>query len=86
MTTTDWRRYPRLNERGRGPATARQLWRLNREGLLAFRREAASSPLSNQECARVISELADARQRARFERESAARVQAPERDARVLPR
>jgi hypothetical protein len=70
MAVTDSRRYPRLNERGLGPATSRQLWRLNAEGLIAFRKEAAS-PLSNRDCARVISELADARQRARFEREPA---------------
>ena len=48
-----------MNDRGLGPATARRLWRLNREGLLALRKE-PGQPLSNRLAARVISELVDA--------------------------
>jgi hypothetical protein len=65
MATTDWRRYPQMNERGLGPATSRQPWRLNREGLLALRK-ARGEPLANRLAARVISEL-DANEPARFE-------------------
>ena len=59
MSATDWRRYPGMNERGIGLATSRQLWRLNREGLLALRK-APGEPLANRLAARVISELVDA--------------------------
>jgi hypothetical protein len=66
---TDSRRYPRNNERGVGPATNRQLWVLNRAGLLALRK-APDTPLANRQCAKVISELAELRLRERFEREA----------------
>jgi hypothetical protein len=45
-----------MNERGRGPATSRQLWRLNREGLLALRKE-PGTPLANRQAAAAIAEL-----------------------------
>ena len=64
MAATDWRRYARTNERGLGPATSRQLWRLNRDGLLALRKE-PGTPLANRQVAAVIAELVDHEQRAR---------------------
>jgi hypothetical protein len=68
MAAPDLRRYPRPNERGLGPATSRQLWRLNQEGLLAIRK-APGRPLVNREVAHLIAALVDREQRARFERE-----------------
>jgi hypothetical protein len=59
-----------MNERGLGPATARQLWRLNREGLLALRKE-AGAPLVNRQCAAEIARLSttgSARETARNEK------------------
>jgi hypothetical protein len=53
-----------MNERGLGPATSRQLWRLNRDGLLALRKE-PGTPLANRQVAAVIAELVDREQRAR---------------------
>lgn len=69
MQPTDSRRYPRPNERGLGPATNRQLWVLNRAGMLALRK-APDTPIANRMAARVISELAESRLRERFEREA----------------
>ena len=60
IQATDHRRYPRLNERGVGLATNRQLWRLNQLGLLAIRK-APGEPIANRKCAAVISQVADGR-------------------------
>ena len=51
-----------MNERGLGPATSRQLWRLNREGRLALRKKPGTS-LANRQAAAVIAELVDHEQR-----------------------
>jgi len=47
-----------MNERGLGPATSRELWRLNSAGLLALRKE-RGTPLANRQVAAVIAKSVD---------------------------
>jgi hypothetical protein len=84
VNATDFRRYPRPNERGLGPATSRQLWRLNQEGMLAIRKE-PGTPIANRQAAHLIGAIVDQEQRARFAREAARLPPAVEREPPIAP-